>query len=111
MYILSAECPEFRNIEDPNVKVAILSRQVNGKVIFECPRGYQKAGAPEAYCQVNGQWSQPAPSCQGENPEGQSSQLVRYRCRLCPMRMGRDSYSPVVAIAVQWSGTGHRPIS
>ncbi|XP_037078630.1 sushi, von Willebrand factor type A, EGF and pentraxin domain-containing protein 1-like [Pollicipes pollicipes] len=58
------ECPEFRNIPDPNVKVAILNRQVTGKVIFECPRGYQKVGAHEAYCQVNGQWSQQPPVCE-----------------------------------------------
>ncbi|XP_043209139.1 sushi, von Willebrand factor type A, EGF and pentraxin domain-containing protein 1-like isoform X2 [Amphibalanus amphitrite] len=58
------ECPEFRNIPDPNVKVAILNRQVTGKAIFECPRGYQKVGAHEAYCQVNGQWSQQPPTCE-----------------------------------------------
>lgn len=61
-YCTTIECPHFDQ-SDPNLKVAVLSRKVSGKAIFECPRGYDREGAGEAYCQDDGQWSQSAPQC------------------------------------------------
>ena len=47
------------------VRTSIVSREVGGKALFNCPPGYALQGPSETTCLPTGEWSQQFPYCQG----------------------------------------------
>ncbi|XP_076061125.1 hig-anchoring scaffold protein isoform X2 [Oratosquilla oratoria] len=63
------ECPdipvseEVMDLGEAPVKVTVLSRTMDGRAVFSCPRGYGLTGEAQVVCQASGKWSSPPPKC------------------------------------------------
>lgn len=59
------ECEKIDNLTDPNLRIAVLSRQVGGEIMFSCMQGFGLNGPTHSTCLPSGEWEQPFPTCAG----------------------------------------------
>lgn len=59
------ECEKIDNLTDPNLRIAVLSRQVGGEIMFSCMQGFGLNGPTHSTCLPTGEWEQPFPTCAG----------------------------------------------
>jgi len=59
------ECENIDNLTDPNLRIAVLSRQVGGEIMFSCMQGFGLDGPTHSTCLPTGEWEQPFPTCAG----------------------------------------------
>jgi len=59
------ECEKIDNLTDPNLRIAVLSRQVGGEIMFSCMQGFGLDGPTHSTCLPTGEWEQPFPTCAG----------------------------------------------
>ncbi|XP_050520065.1 sushi, von Willebrand factor type A, EGF and pentraxin domain-containing protein 1 isoform X2 [Daktulosphaira vitifoliae] len=57
------ECDEIEKLIDPNLRVAVLSHQVGGEIMFSCMQGFGLTGPTHSTCLPTGEWEQPFPTC------------------------------------------------
>ncbi|XP_022181036.1 sushi, von Willebrand factor type A, EGF and pentraxin domain-containing protein 1 isoform X2 [Myzus persicae] len=57
------ECEKIDNLTDPNLRIAVLSRQVGGEIMFSCMQGFGLDGPTHSTCLPTGEWEQPFPTC------------------------------------------------
>lgn len=65
VYIVVIECEKIDNLTDPNLRIAVLSRQVGGEIMFSCMQGFGLNGPTHSTCLPTGEWEQPFPTCAG----------------------------------------------
>lgn len=65
MSITVIECEKIDNLTDPNLRIAVLSRQVGGEIMFSCMQGFGLNGPTHSTCLPTGEWEQPFPTCAG----------------------------------------------
>ena len=58
-------CPTLET-EDPHLTLVEHNTSYGGRAVFRCAWGYRLTAAPGVECEVDGQWSGPVPSCEGE---------------------------------------------
>ena len=58
-------CPTLE-IEDPHLTLVEHNTSYGGRAVFRCAWGYRLTARPGVECEVDGQWSGPVPSCEGE---------------------------------------------
>jgi len=63
--LLVIECEKIDNLTDPNLRIATLSRQVGGEIMFSCMQGFGLDGPTHSTCLPTGEWEQPFPTCAG----------------------------------------------
>lgn len=67
MFAVVIECEKIDNLTDPNLRVAVLSRQVGGEIMFSCMQGFGLNGPAHSTCLPTGEWEQPFPTCAGND--------------------------------------------
>ena len=58
-------CPTLET-EDPHLTLVEHNTSYGGRAVFRCAWGYRLTAPPGVECEVDGQWSGPVPSCEGE---------------------------------------------
>jgi hypothetical protein len=58
-------CPSLE-IDDPHLTLVEHNTSYGGRAVFRCAWGYRLTAPPGVECEVDGQWSGPVPSCEGE---------------------------------------------
>jgi hypothetical protein len=58
-------CPRLE-IDDPHLTLVEHNTSYGGRAVFRCTWGYRLTAPPGVECEVDGQWSGPVPSCEGE---------------------------------------------
>lgn len=58
-------CPTLE-FEDPHLTLVEHNTSYGGRAVFRCAWGYRLTAPPGVECEVDGQWSGPVPSCEGE---------------------------------------------
>lgn len=64
-FFVVIECEKIDNLTDPNLRIAVLSRQVGGEIMFSCMQGFGLDGPTHSTCLPTGEWEQPFPTCAG----------------------------------------------
>lgn len=64
-HFLGIECGEVGGILPQHLKVSIVSRDVGGRAVFNCPPGFGIRGPQETTCLPSGEWALPFPTCAG----------------------------------------------
>lgn len=65
LFSIVIECEKIYNLTDPNLRIAMLSRQVGGEIMFSCMQGFGLDGPTHSTCLPTGEWEQPFPTCAG----------------------------------------------
>jgi hypothetical protein len=58
-------CPSL-DTEDAHLSLVEHNTSYGGRAVFRCAWGYRLTAPPGIECEVDGQWSGPVPSCEGE---------------------------------------------